>query len=146
VAEIGEIARRLLAPIGGADPELGRQLRRELTPDPDAPRPDESGLATALRSGREQALVALLARLPVERVAARLGGGDEARRHAEATLNAPHPPRVALSLEFVHTLQARMQAQEECIRLLALALVEVLHPSPRAEGSACYGTARQRSR
>jgi hypothetical protein len=139
VAEIGEIVRHLTRVVG-LTAEQVRRVSSELTPDPDAPSPDAGDVMTALRAGREPALRALLSRLVPERVAAELGG-DGARQHVAAVLNAPLPPRAPLSVEFVHTLQARVQALEECNRLLALALVEALYPSPRVAESVCVGTA-----
>jgi hypothetical protein len=144
MTKIGEIVRRLLSCTEGATQEQARELQQILTPDPRATLLDAQNLASILRAGREEALAAILAKLPLERIAAQLGGSEEARAHAVAVLNAPFPPRTPQSLEFIDAQTARIQALEDCVRLLTLALVEVLHPSPRESPTAFHTTASRR--
>jgi len=145
MTNLGEIVRQLLSHTEGATPEQAQHLKEILTPNPNAAPLDAAEVISALRAGREEALAALLARLTSVRVAQLLGGGDEARAHTAAVLNAPFPPRKAQSREFIDSHTARIAALEECVLLLATALVEVLFPSPRESSSSCHTTAKRRS-
>lgn len=144
MTRIGEIVRRLLSRTEEATQEQAQHLQQILSPDPNAVPLDAQNLVATLRAGREEALTVLLGKLPLERVALALGGSEEVRSHAARVLNAPFPPRTPQTLEFMDAQTARIQALEECVRLLAVALVEALHPSPRESAPAFHTTASRR--
>jgi hypothetical protein len=139
-----EIVQQLLSRTDGATQEQAEQIKDILTPNPNAAPFDANEIVSALRASRGDALAVLLARLPLEKIAAKLGGGDEARAHVAAVLNAPFPPRAPLTREFNDAQSARIQALEECVLLMMVALVEVLHPSPRDSSSTYHSTASRR--
>ncbi len=137
--KIGDIVRRLLGRSARATREQAEQLQQILTPDPSADPLGARDLASTLRAGRKEALAALLARLLPVRVANQLGSSEEARSQAAAVLNAPFPPRTSQSRDFIDAQTARIQSLEECVCLLASAIVEILHPAPR-EGRSDFHT------
>ena len=139
-----DLAAELLRLSDSPTADLRAALAEALAPGRGGDAPSHGEIVAEVRAGRERLVAHLVGPLVGERLVAALGASPERREEVESLLNAPFPPRQPISVEFLDLLVARIESLESCVRLLAAALAEVVHPSDREAASVWKSSAGPR--